>query len=139
MIRESVSSANHDVGRPLVVVVDPLPGERQHVADVLRRAGFATIEASTPLEAIDVIQGSDNQVEAVAIRDALTQTAGEELASFLAEHHPTMRLALLSGHVTGVATMSSGRLVPVLPIDGELSGPVRDALRPARWLAEPID
>jgi hypothetical protein len=118
---------------PRVVVVDPLPAERSRVAAAVRRAGMEPVEASTPLEAIDAIQRPENRVAGAAIRDSLTQTDGGELAKYLTDEHPSMPLAILSeteDRTATTTTIAGDREVPVLPIDGDISGPVRDILTP---------
>jgi CheY-like chemotaxis protein len=118
---------------PRVVIVDPLPAERSRVAAAVRRAGLEPVEASTPLEAIDAIQRPENRVAGAAIRDSLTQTDGGELAKYLTDEHPAMPLAILSeteDREATTTTIAGDREVPVLPIDGDISGPVREILKP---------
>jgi hypothetical protein len=115
---------------PRVVIVDPLPAERGRVAEAVRHAGCDPVEASTPLEAIDAIQRPENRVAAAAIRDSLTQTGGDELATYLAENHPSMPVAILAESPTEATTRAGQREVPVLPVDGDLTGPVRDLVKP---------
>jgi hypothetical protein len=132
-LRSIVTDAITAAECPRVVVVDPLPGERGRIAAAVRRAGMEPVEASTPLEAIDAIQRPENRVAGAAIRDSLTQTDGGELARYLTDEHPSMPLAILSeteDRNATTTTIAGDREVPVLPIDGDISGPVRDILTP---------
>jgi len=117
----------HDTatGRPAVMIVDPRPDERQKLADAVRHAGFEPVEAATPLEAIHLIEQDDTCVAAAAVRDQLTQTAGAELIRFLAEQQPSLRFVLVTDGVAEWTTRAGHRRVPVIGIDGELTGPVR--------------
>jgi CheY-like chemotaxis protein len=136
-LRSMVSGAISAADCPRVMVVDPLPAERSRVAAALRRAGCDPVEASTPLEAIDAIQRPENRVAGAAIRDSLTQTDGGELARYLADEHPSMPVAILSDSDDATAAIDDDRAVPVLPIDGDISGPVRAMLQPAARQAGP--
>jgi hypothetical protein len=127
---QQVDSAIDAARVPRVVVVDPLPAERGRVADAVRRAGCDPVEASTPLEAIDAIQRPENRVAAAAIRDSLTQTGGDELATYLAEQHPTLPVAILAEAPTESTTQAGPREVPVLAVDGDLTGPLGDLVKP---------
>jgi CheY-like chemotaxis protein len=132
-LRGIVTDAISAAECPRVVVVDPLPGERSRVAAAVRRAGMEPVEASTPLEAIDAIQRPENRVVGAAIRDSLTQTDGGELARFLTDEHPSIPVAILSeteDRNATTTTIAGDREVPVLPIDGDISGPVRDMVMP---------
>lgn len=81
---------------PHVVVVDPSGPRRRRLAAALREAGCESIEASTPLEAVDALERSRVPVSAVAVAETTkSQTLADELVEFLAEAHPSLRLALI--------------------------------------------
>jgi hypothetical protein len=76
--------------KPRVVVVDGSVPRREEVVDLLREAGCAPLEASTPLEAVALVERSRNHVCAVLLAETMSQTAAAELHDFLAESHPTI-------------------------------------------------
>ena len=81
---------------PRVVVMDPSSPRRKKIAAALRDAGCQSIEAATPLEAVDLLERSRSQVTAVAVAETTqSQTLADELMEFLAEAHPSLRLALI--------------------------------------------
>jgi hypothetical protein len=126
-IADEVREATEATTRPRVVVVDPRPDRRRRVAAALRDAGARSIEASTPLEAVDLIERSRVRVTAVAVAESTrSQTESDELVGFLAEHHPRVQVAVISER-----TSNPRPGVRTLPGDehADLHGPVRDLLR----------
>jgi hypothetical protein len=109
---------------PRVIVVDRADQRRHRVAEALTHAGYKPIETSTPLEAIDVLEATREHVAAAMVSgDSLTQTAGDELASFLAESHPDLRVAVISDHPRAPTQPE----IPVIAVDEreELTGKLR--------------
>jgi CheY-like chemotaxis protein len=84
------------MSRPRLLVVDPSPERRHHIAEKLRAAGCDPYEASTPLEAIDLIERPSSHITGVAVATNLTQTDGDELCEFVAETNPGIKLALIA-------------------------------------------
>jgi CheY-like chemotaxis protein len=80
---------------PRVLVVDRDDQRRGRAAAALRSAGCSPLEASTPLEAIELVEDCHDHLAAAAIAIDLTQTGGRELAQFLADTHPGIRVAIL--------------------------------------------
>lgn len=79
----------------VVLVVDPCGDRRHMIVEALAETGWPVREASTPLEAIDFVV-HDAEVAAVAIAQSTRcQTRAEELAAFLADEHPALRVALI--------------------------------------------
>lgn len=109
-------------------VVDPLPAARAHVhgelvlvvedetivrdivVEVLRQLGYRTLEAADAESALDALRG-------VAVLDLLVSDIGlpgmdgRQLADAAREHHPQLRVLLMSGYASG-ATSASGFLGP---------------------------
>lgn len=78
-----------------VLVVDPVADRRRTIVEALQAAGWPVREAATPLEAIARVV-HDAEVVAVAIaRATRSQTCADELAGFLCDEHPHMRVALM--------------------------------------------
>lgn len=96
MIDDEVRSAIASVSRPRMLVVDPSADRRHAIAEKLRAAGCDPYEASTPLEAIDLIERPSNHIAGVAVAEHLTQTDGDELCDFVAETNPGIKLALIA-------------------------------------------
>jgi hypothetical protein len=96
VISSEIVAAQEAQRAPRVVVVDPSGPRRKRLAAALREAGCQSIEASTPLEAVDVLERSRVPVRAVAVAESTqSQTLADELVAFLAEAHPSLRLALI--------------------------------------------
>ncbi|HVV84625.1 MAG TPA: PilZ domain-containing protein [Kofleriaceae bacterium] len=96
LIEEEVLAAIEANRRPRMVVVDPAPERRQRVAAKLREAGCDSYEASTPLEAIDLVERPHNHITGIAVAEQLTQTGSDELMDFFAETNPGIRLAMIA-------------------------------------------
>ena len=96
VITGEVLAAQEAQKAPRVVVVDPSGPRRKKLAAALRAAGCQSIEASTPLEAVDALERSRVPVVAVAVAESTqSQTLADELVEFLAEAHPSLRLGLI--------------------------------------------
>lgn len=96
VITGEVLAAKEAQRAPRVVVVDPSRPRRMKLAAALRAAGCHSIEASTPLEAVDALERSRVPVVAVAVAESTqSQTLADELVEFLAEAHPSLRLGLI--------------------------------------------
>jgi hypothetical protein len=106
---------------PVVVVVDHEGSRPVRVAHAVRHAGARPVVVGTPLEAIALVEAADQPVTAIAVAEHLTQTEGSELAEFLAETHPEVRVAVIGGRPPTEDAV-------VLPADG------RDATEPIRIL-----
>jgi len=93
LIEREISNSVDAERSPRVVVVDARRERRQRVAEQLREAGYTSVEAATPLEAIAIVDQPQNRIAAVAVADALTQTGPQELVEFLSESNPEIKLA----------------------------------------------
>lgn len=96
LIDEEIRAVLAAASRPRLLVVDPSPARRHHIAEKLRAAGCDPYEAATPLEAIDLIERPSSHIAGVAVAEHLTQTDGEELCEFVAETNPGIRLAVIA-------------------------------------------
>lgn len=127
VIASEVTAATDAKTNPRVVVVDPQPARRRRITDALREAGARSLEASTPLEAVDLIERSRVRVQAVAIAERTrSQTDSDELVGYLAENHPDVRLAVI-----GERPANPRVGVAQLPSDehADFRGPVRELLK----------
>jgi hypothetical protein len=96
-IEDEVLGAVEAARAPRVVVVDRSQDRRHRLAEALRDSGCCSLEASTPLEAVDMVERSRNHVVAVAVAETLTQTQADELVTYLAESHPDVQVERISG------------------------------------------
>jgi hypothetical protein len=96
VIESAVLGAIAAASVPRVVVVDGSRSRSRQVAAVLTEVGCQPIETSTPLEALELIQRPGIHVSGVALAPLYTQTERAELADFLADTHPEIRVALIA-------------------------------------------
>lgn len=78
--------------RPHIVVVDPSPDRRHRIAESLRTAGCESVEAATPLEAIDIVEKQHGAIRGMTVADSLTQTSADELCEYVARSNPEIRM-----------------------------------------------
>jgi len=97
LIEDEMLGAVEAERAPCVVVVDRAPERRERVAGKLRALGCHCLPVATPLEAVEEIERSRNHVRAVALSVDLTQTNPEDFVRYLAETHPSVRIATLEG------------------------------------------
>jgi CheY-like chemotaxis protein len=95
MVEDEVLDELEAARSPRVLIVDRDDARRGRVAAALHAAGCSPLEASTPLAAIEMVEASHDHLAAAAIAVDLTQTGGRELAQFLADTHPGIRIAVL--------------------------------------------
>jgi hypothetical protein len=97
LIEDEVLAAIEAARRPRMIVVDQQPDRRRRVAEKLRAAGCDSYEASTPLEAIDLMERPRSHIKGVAIAERLTtQTGSDEFCEFVGETNPGIKLALIT-------------------------------------------
>lgn len=132
LIEEEVLAAIEANRRPRMVVVDPAPERRQRVAAALREAGCDSFEASTPLEAIDLVERPHNHITGIAVAEQLTQTGGEELVDFFCETNPGIRIALLAEASGEHPRNTRDGIAVVSPDDDALDRALRDFVDEAR-------
>jgi hypothetical protein len=113
---------------PVVVVVDQAETRRHRVAESIRHAGGRSIEAATPLEAIAIVESGNQDIDALAIAQKLTQTGGDELVSYMSITHPDLEVAVIPERPPTEDDHPDAAVV--LPCDG------RDATGPVRPLVE---
>jgi len=132
LIEEEVLAAVEASRRPRMVVVDPAPERRQRVAAALREAGCESYEASTPLEAIDLVERPHNHITGIAVAEQLTQTDGGELMDFFAETNPGIRLAMIADGSGDNPRITRDGIPVVGPDDDALDQNLRDFVEEAR-------
>lgn len=130
VIEEEVLCALEARRAPRVVVVDRSEARRHRIAEALRENGCCSLEAATPLEAVDLIEQSRTHVSAVVVAETLTQTQADELIAFVFESHPDVKVALIT-EVRAVTSEAAHEprwpLAGVITCEGDdvLVGPIR--------------
>lgn len=94
-IEDEVLAAIEAARRPRLLVVDPSADGRRRIVAALAAAGCDSMEAATPLEALDAVDRCRGHLRGVAIATRLTQTGGDELCDFLAQAYPNLCIALI--------------------------------------------
>lgn len=118
-------------GIPVVVVVDQAETRRHRVAESVRHAGGRSIEATTPLEAIALVEAGLDDIDAIAVAEKLTQTGGDELLEYLSTTHPGLEVAVIPERPRTEDDRPNSDAV-VLPCDGrDATGPVRELVERA--------
>jgi len=136
LIEDEVLAAIEARRAPRVVVVDRSAPRRLRLAAALERGGLCALEASTPLEAIDLVERSRTHVAVAAIHETLTQTGGWELIAYLGDAHPQLKIAVIADDELA-ATRSPGRGVDAVIVTdrGDPAAAVRQLVSAGRGQA----
>jgi len=113
-----MTAAERGKNRPrgTVLVVEDEPLIRLDLADHLRSAGLAVVEASTGDEALTVLNANDAVVLVVSDMGMPGATDGIELAAWLRRERPKIKIVLVSGFsatldMTAIADVALGKPV----------------------------
>jgi hypothetical protein len=90
---------------PRAVVVDLQLTRRARIAAALRIAGCSAVEASTPLDAITLIEQSKAHVALVLISERIAGEA-DPLIGFLRDEHPDIELVVIADRPSGARDRS---------------------------------
>ncbi len=85
-------------GSETVLVVEDEPSLREMIIAILTRYGFATLEASSAAEAMDIVEQRPQAVDLVVTDVMLRGEGGHELAESLQAVKPGLRTIFISGH-----------------------------------------
>lgn len=80
-----------------VVVVDDEPHVRDFAVEVLRRAGYAVLEAVNGVQALQLIEHCEEPVQLVVTDMVMPEMSGQELARRLAATHRGLKVLFISG------------------------------------------
>jgi two-component system, cell cycle sensor histidine kinase and response regulator CckA len=83
-----------------VLVVDDETAVRRFAVRVLQREGFAVVEASDGVEALELIRADSASVEIVVSDIVMPRLNGVELMQVLSVSHPHLPVILMSGYAT---------------------------------------
>jgi two-component system cell cycle sensor histidine kinase/response regulator CckA len=83
-----------------ILIVDDETAVRRFAARVLQREGYAVVEASDGVEALELVRINGVSVEVVISDIVMPRLNGVELMRALAESHPHLPVILMSGYAT---------------------------------------
>src|SRR5688500_11043468 len=63
---------------PAVIVLDPSAPRRRRIADALRDAGCCSLEASSPLEVVDLLERINGAIAAVVVAESTRSQTGTD-------------------------------------------------------------
>lgn len=83
-----------------ILVVDDETAVRRFAARVLQREGYAVVEATDGMEALELVRMNGVAVEIVVSDIVMPRLNGVELMKALSESHPSLPVILMSGYAT---------------------------------------
>lgn len=95
-IEDEVVASIEASRKPHIVVLDPMPDRRQRICESLRTAGCDPVEASTPLEAIALVERECGGIRGMTISESLTQTRADELWEYVSQSNPEIHIRLIA-------------------------------------------
>jgi two-component system, cell cycle sensor histidine kinase and response regulator CckA len=95
-IQPAASSDTH-VGSETIMVVEDEEAVRVVGTEVLRRLGYAVLEARDALEALRVIERHQDQIHLLVTDVMMPQMTGDELARRLRLNQPSLKVLYLTG------------------------------------------
>jgi DNA-binding NtrC family response regulator len=93
---------------PTALVADSSAAESGALARALLEIGYRVICAATPLEMIHHLEHRRGDIELIVLGASLGRCEGDELASFLAEAHPTLRRVIVARRTSGARSATPG-------------------------------
>jgi two-component system, cell cycle sensor histidine kinase and response regulator CckA len=100
------SEAGTEHGAATILVVDDEASVRTLVRTILTRAGYAVVEASNGVAALEIC-GGDTRVDLVLSDIHMPKMDGWELAEQLAMQRPDIKIVLMSGNPATRASLGS--------------------------------
>jgi DNA-binding NtrC family response regulator len=83
-----------------ILVVDDETAVRRFATRVLQREGYAVVEATDGMEALELVRRNGVSVEIVVSDIVMPRLNGVELMKALSESHPRLPVVLMSGYAT---------------------------------------
>ncbi len=114
-IEDRVLAALEAQRAPRLLIVDPSPVRRHAIAALLARAGYCSLEASTPLAALALLQRPQLHITAVAVAETTSQTGRAELTAYLAEEHAGLPVVLIGPQAHEAVAAVMDRLALPVP------------------------
>jgi signal transduction histidine kinase/CheY-like chemotaxis protein len=85
-------------GSEVALVVEDEPAVRRMVVKVLEQRGYTVLEAGNGIEALDVADAHDGQIDVLLTDVVMPQMGGRELADSLVARRPELRVVYMSGY-----------------------------------------
>lgn len=123
---QAVSRSHRNDRAVTVVLVDGDVERRHAIADGFRAAGCEVVNASTPLEAIVRLGGSDFEPDLIAVAQSVPAVIADELRRFVAAEHPQAMLVTIGDAAAGLDHV--GTWLSAADGGGELAARIRDVL-----------
>jgi CheY-like chemotaxis protein len=97
---EEAQRARSDVsGSETVLVVEDENTVRALACEVLRRNGYAVLEARHSLEALRLVERHQESIDLIVTDIVMSHMTGRDLAERIREGRPSMKLLFISGYV----------------------------------------
>ncbi|MCB9561708.1 MAG: PilZ domain-containing protein [Kofleriaceae bacterium] len=91
------------VRRRAVVIVDDIEDRRVDVAEAMRERALTPLTPGTPLEVIDMLSDPSVHVDVCAVSQRFADLSGGDVASFLKESFPWVRIVRIGSDVSAAA------------------------------------
>ena len=98
------SPARDLTGNGRVLVVEDEDAVRIFATEALRRQGYEVLQASDGLEALDVMEDHDHEVDIVVSDVKMPEMDGPTLFKALREHNPELKFVFVSGYTDDAFT-----------------------------------
>ncbi len=97
-------------GAATILLVEDNVAVRSSMLRTLKGQGYAVVTAADGQEAIDVIESEKGSIDLVLSDVVMPQLNGYELSDYLAEHHPALKMLLMTGYSDLAPDKEQGRI-----------------------------
>jgi len=124
-----------DGTQPQILVVEDNGALRRLMLRILSGSGYAVLEASTGIQALDLFREQSPSLDLVIVDMVMPGLSGLDVAAEIERHQPGMKILYISGYASSVAMESISRRSPdrvlIKPFDaGQLIERVALLLKP---------
>ena len=98
----SIVTTTHPRGNETVMVCDDNAGVRESISEVLEARGYTVLQASDGMEALYVLENTDQDVAALVTDVVMPEIDGTELALHVHAMRPEIRVLFVSGYASDV-------------------------------------
>ncbi len=99
-----------ETGKETILVVEDEPNVRKIVCKLLALSGYSVLEASGPLEALELFEQHERPVDLLLTDVIMPGMNGKELHEQIARHNPDIKVIFMSGYTHGV--IDPGGILP---------------------------
>jgi signal transduction histidine kinase len=104
----AMAALSHPPGRETVLVVEDHPGVRTLATEVLRRQGYAVLEAKDSEEALEICQNRPGPIHLALADVNLPKMSGLRLGALVRQLHPGVKVLYISGDLPGETALGPG-------------------------------